>query len=195
MANEYAELGALKTARGIALDDIADDAALTTALTAASRAIDRKTGRRFWLDSTATARVYNPRSRITAQGLLLVDDIGSDSGLIVETGSGLSWTAVTEYDPSPDNATARGEAITGLSATGWGLTYGPDRVRVTAKWGWPAIPEEITMATLILANRLYLRKDTPEGVKGTADWGVIRLSRWDPDVESLVAPYVLFGFA
>lgn len=200
MADDYATLDELKAARRIKSGTETDDAALEAVLTAASRAIDTKTSRRFWLDADPAARVFNPRGRVVSEPdgeRLLVPDIGTTDGLIVETGYGTNWTAVTGYDLEPENATAYGTAITSLFLPygTWGSGITTQRVRITARWGWPTVPDEINRATLILANRLYLRKDSPEGVAGTAEWGVIRLSRWDPDVESLVGPYVLPGIA
>jgi hypothetical protein len=44
--------------------------------------------------------------------------------------------------------------------------------------------------------RLYKRKDSPEGVLGTAEWGgPVRLSRVDPDVAALLTPFVIPGMA
>ncbi|MFC6017218.1 phage gp6-like head-tail connector protein [Plantactinospora solaniradicis] len=193
MATEYATLPELKAFRRKSGDT--DDGLYQPRLIAASRAIDRKTGRRFYLDETATARTFNPRGRTTPDGLLLVDDIGSAAGLVVEVGTGSSWTAVTNYEPSPDNALAQNEPITGLlrATPFWG--YAPDRVRITAQWGWPTVPDDIKEATLLLANRLLLRKDSPEGVAASGEWGALRLSRWDPDVEALVSPFIQPGFA
>ncbi|MFD9368779.1 head-tail connector protein [Streptomyces sp. NPDC060020] len=196
MANEYADLGTLK--RQLSLDDTDDsrDALLEQALTAASRAIDKAVGRRFWLDGTAVQRVYRPQGRTVVEDdgtALLVDDIGSTSGLIVETGSAGSWSTLTGWEALPDNALADGRPITGLLRSGsWGT--GTNRVRITARFGWPAVPDEIVQATLIQANRLFKRKDSPEGVTGSAEWGVVRLSRRDPDVWNLIEPYVLPGF-
>jgi hypothetical protein len=196
VANEYADLGTLK--RQLRLDDADDsqDASLQQALTAASRSIDRATGRRFWLDGTAVQRTYRPEGRTVTQTdgtALLVDDIGSVSGLLIETGTATAWSALTDWEALPDNALAVGRPITGLLRSGgWGA--GTSRVRVTAKFGWPAVPDEIVQATLIQANRLFKRKDSPEGVTGSAEWGVVRLSRRDPDVWNLIEPYVLPGF-
>ncbi|MFC8456442.1 hypothetical protein ACFUJ0_06100 [Streptomyces sp. NPDC057242] len=67
-------------------------------------------------------------------------------------------------------------------------------MRVGTRFGWPAVPDDITEAALIQAARLYRRKDSPEGVTGSAEWGVVRLSRRDPDVWNLIDPYVLPGF-
>lgn len=196
MANEYSDLATLKLQLGIT--DTARDTLLNRALTAASRAIDKQTGRRFWLDAVAVARVYNPYKRIARDGrgeLLLTDDIGTASGLVVEVGTTGSWTALTSYETYPDNALADGLPLAGfLLPTGvWGTSL--TRVRVTARWGWPAVPDDIEQATRLQAGRLYRRKDSPEGVAGSADWGLVRVPRLDPDVLALVEPYTLPGFA
>lgn len=198
MANEYGDLATLKSNLGIEADDDTRDTQLNRALSAASRSIDKTTGRRFWLDATVKQRVFRLHGRVVCDDdgdLLLVDDIGSITGLIVEAGSGGSFTAVTGYETSPDNALADGEPITGLRRLNgiWGT--GTTRVRVTAKFGWPVVPDDITEATLIQAARVFKRKDSPEGVLGSAEWGVVRLSRRDPDVWAFIEPYLLPGFA
>ena len=197
MANEYGTLVALKERLGIEADDTSREAPLNSALAAASRGIDRATGRRFWLDADPVQRTYNPRGRIVRESdgdLFLVDDIGNVAGLVVETGSGTSWSAVTDYETGPENAIADGKPITGLLRTlgTWGLTT--TRLRVTARFGWPAVPDEVTEAALIQASRLYKRKDSPEGIIGSAEWGVRNLSRRDPDVWALIEPFILPGF-
>ena len=196
MANEYAELSVLKEMLSIEADDATRDNLLSKALTAASRSIDRATGRRFYLDATASARTYNPAGKVVFDvfgARLLIDDAGA-APTLVETGSGDSFTAFTDYETGPDNALVRGRAITSLLSPSSSWDYGTARVRVTAQWGWPAVPEEIEQATLIQASRLFKRKDSPEGVTGSAEWGVVRLSRRDPDVWALIEHFVLPGF-
>lgn len=197
MAHEYGTLAALKEKLGIEADDTSRDTLLTSALASASRSIDQACGRRFWLDDVAVQRTYRPAGRTVCEDdgeLLLVDDVGSDTGLVVEAGRGASWTEVTGYETQPDNALADGRPVTGLlRVTGtWGLAA--SRVRVTARFGWPAVPDDITEAALIQASRLYKRKDSPEGIIGSAEWGVRNLSRRDPDVWALIEPYILPGF-
>jgi hypothetical protein len=195
VANEYAELAELKQAVGIDADDPSEDALLTRALTAASRSIDTACGRRFWLDAMPSARLFRLTGRTVqdADGVrVLVDDIGA-APVLVETGASASWTAVDDYETGPDNALALGRPITSLRQAGsWGGIAG--RVRVTARWGWPEVPPEIGQAALLQANRLFKRKGSPEGVTGSAEWGVVRLSRRDPDVWALIEHYVLPGF-
>ncbi|WFF07251.1 hypothetical protein O7622_01220 [Micromonospora sp. WMMD1076] len=187
----YATLPQLKAARRITAAD--DDAALTRALAAACRMIDRRCGRTFTLAAAPAPRVFGVAGRVTPAGVLLVDDIASTTGLLVETGSGETWTSTTAWEPSPFNSIEIGWPITELASP---LGYWSSRsVRVTARWGWPTVPDEISMAAVLLANRLYMRKDSPEGVAGSSEWGAVRLSRWDPDAEALIAPYVLPGIA
>lgn len=188
MANEYASLAELKEARRIAPSDTEDDASLQRALTRASRAIDSRTGRRFYSDGAASERVYSRQGRVTSSfggEALLVDDIASTTGLSV---LGVSASDLSFW---PDNALTRGRPITLIARTSW---YGTAPVRVTADWGWPEIPEEIKEATLLLANRRFMRRNSPEGVSGWATEGAIQVSRFDPDVEDLIAPYFLHGF-
>lgn len=201
MANEYGTLATLKEKLGIEASDTTRNTLLTSALASASRSIDKTTGRRFWLDPALVARTYNPRGKVVCDDdgeTLLVDDIGSATGLVVETGPAAGpWTTVTGYETTPDNAFVNGRAITGLLRPGstWAWQRGSTtRVRVTARFGWPAVPDDITEAAMIQASRLYKRKDSPEGIIGSAEWGVRNLSRRDPDVWALIEPYILPGF-
>lgn len=184
---DYATLAELKTE--LRITDTSDDTELQSKLTSASRRVDRDTGRRFYVDSVTSTRIY----RAHHEELLIVDDISTDTGLVVEIGRGTSWATVdsTSYDLLPENAVADAVAIETLQRINavWPL-WGPQRVRVTAKWGWPAVPEEIKNATLLLAGRLFRRKDSLEGVKGFADLGVVRVSKYDPDYNDLIGPYV-----
>ncbi len=196
MANEYATLVELKSMRRIEPGDTADDTLLQSRLTRASRAIDDRCGRRFYADGSATARTYRTAGRVASGRdgeLLLVDDISATAGLIVEVGDGTAWTAVTDYTSEPENAVARGRAIEGLRRD-CGYWSTNRRVRVTANWGWPAVPDGIVEATLLLANRRFKRKDSPEGVSGWAAEGAVRVSRFDPDIEDLVEPFLAPGF-
>ena len=194
--NLYTNLDTLKLS--MKMTDADRDDLLNAAIRAASRSIDSYCGRRFWQDFAVSARTYSTRGRTVRNcdgTLLLVDDIASDADLAVETGDGSTWTDVDvdTLDLGPDNAVARGLAITGLTArtAGWGTR----RVRITAYWGWPTVPDEVAQACLIQAARLYRRKDSPEGVVGSAEWGVIRVGRVDPDMQALLQPYVIHGFA
>ncbi|MGW3346796.1 hypothetical protein ACWDA3_26085 [Nonomuraea rubra] len=193
----YLSLADLK--ESVHITDTDRDAALARALAAASRSIDLTTGRRFWLDAEASARVINPRGRITRDDdgeHLLIDDLGAVDDLVVEIGRGSSWTDITaSVEAEPTDALAKLRPITSLLRVGGSWpSGGGQRVRVAERWGWPQYPDQVVQASGILAMRLFKRKDSPEGVLGSAEWGVIRLSRNDPDVYGLIQPFILPGF-
>lgn len=189
---DYTDLATVKAALGKDSADDRDDL-ITNAIASASRLIDRRTGRRFYADTTATARLYTPTSAtLTDLGdvAILVDDIASITDLAVAYGTtGTSWTDVDEYETGPDNALSYGRPITQIRGV-YGWLPGLVRLQVTARWGWPAVPDEISQAATLLAARLYRRKDSPQGVIASAEWGAVRVSRFDPDVEALIGPFI-----
>jgi hypothetical protein len=191
----YTSVALVKASLGKETADDRDDLILL-AISAASRMIDRKTGRRFYLDDEVSARVFRTSGRTyydrSGNSHLLIDDVAETDGLIVEVGAAPTWTALTTYETGPSNATSMGAPVTSLmSTTGWWS----GTVRVTARWGWPAVPDEVRQAATLLAARLYRRKDSPQGVITSADWGSVRVSRVDPDVEALLSDFALPGFA
>lgn len=198
---DYIDLTTVKKA--LKSTEVTRDDLINQAISAASEGLDAYTGRTapgFSLDAAATARSYRTHGRVVpirGEGeLLLIDEVGSATGLVVETGTvAAGWTAVTAYETQPDNTLAEGHPITGLLLTSGCWPTDTTRVRVTARWGWPAVPQRVKQAALIQAIRLYGRKDSPEGVAGSAEWGAIRLGRIDPDVQALVERLVLLGFA
>ena len=197
MAQEYVTREALKNQLNIEAGDTDRDARADRAVRAASRAIDRATGRRFFLDEQPQTRTYRLDSRIVREregDLLLVDDIGDTAGMVVEVGYNTSWSPVTDYETHPDTALADGRPVTGLLRLGRVWALPSVRVRVTARFGWPTVPDDIAEAAMIQAARLFKRADSPEGVMGSAEWGVVRLSRRDPDVWALIEPYIIPGF-
>lgn len=188
MANEYATLAELKT--HLRITNTNDDTELQAKLTAASRRVDRDTGRQhgYWQDSGTSQRTYE----ITHPYLLPVDDISTTTGLVVEFGINTSFTTVpsTYYDFLPENALADSYAIEVIrrSVGSWPVGIGY-RARITAKWGWAAVPDQIKAATLLVAARLFRRKDSPEGVKGNNDFGQVFVSRYEPDYDWLIGPF------
>ena len=205
LTNSYASLAQLK-ARVRKTASTEFDAELERVLVATSRAIDRFTGRRFWLDPAPTARLYRPRRD---SDCLTVSDIGSSAGVIVETddGSGAFATAWsgTEFLLEPFDAELDDpvpEPYTRISSTTSGrwfrapISTTRPTVRVTARHGWPgatvasgvaAAPPDVVEATLLKAARLFRRRDTPDGVAGTTETGIVRISRQeDPDVALLL---------
>ena len=194
----YAPLSEVKSR--LKITDTDRDESLVRNLAAASRSIDKTCGRRFYLDPEPVARILNPKGRTTldADGWhLLTADIGDVDDLAVAIGRAPAWSDVTtQVEAEPTDALDKLRPVTSLLRIGgtW-PSGGGQRVQVTARWGWPAVPDEIQEATVLLALRLARRKDSPEGVLGSSEWGVVRLSRTDPDVGALVGPFIQYAFA
>lgn len=192
----YTTSANVKLALGIT--DSARDDLVDMAVAAAIKAIDNATHRTFLQTVTAAAREFSTRRRTrpTRDGeLLLVPDISTDTDLVVKVGDGTDFTTLdaSAFELEPDDALDKGEPVTALL-----LIYGSwqlnRRVQITAKWGWATVPDDITQAALIQACRYFRRKDSPEGVAGSSDWGLVTAPRLDPDVRAIVDDYVLPGF-
>lgn len=199
ITNGYTTLNAMKTFLSIA--DNTDDTLLEGMIEAASRSIDRIANRRFYLDANASARQYRAYNEVFAY----VDDIGTTSGLLValdEDGDGVfetSLTLNTDFLLDPLTASSLGRPFTQLTIVNtsysWpvfpgifsnGLRPG---VQVTARWGWPSVPDDIETACQILTADLYKRKDSPGGILGLGDLGAIRMSPLGRDVTAMVRAY------
>lgn len=189
----YASTAQIKAA--LRITDSVDDTLLNMAGSAASDLIDGYCGRSFGVGSAV--RYFAADDPY----LLQVDDIANTTGLTIETSDEdpPAWEVVwdaTDYQLEPLNQQSEGLtwAYTRIRAIGdylWPNDYGEVGVKITANWGWPAVPITITQAAVIQASRIFKRLDSPLGVLGFGDMGAIRVSRQlDPDVAQLVAPYV-----
>lgn len=182
----YITRDVLKNALGIKVNDAGKNALLDMALNASAQAIYRKTGkRRFDRDQVlVTRRVPTPGrlvwDRRWRSFRLMTPDIATTEGLEVYQFEGGALASVTAIEP--DNP---GEPVTGLLGT-----FG-DVAVIRAFWGWPEIPADIVQAQMLQAMRYYRRKDSPEGIAGTAEWGLVRVPRLDPDVAEMVEDYCI----
>jgi gp6-like head-tail connector protein len=184
----YASLDELKDHLEIELDEDADDTLLTLALSAASAMVDRYTKRRFTKDVELTSRVYSTYQR----EVVTTDDIADDDELEIRTDDGSNTFATVldadDFTLEPVNASADGQPWTQIYSEAWPRRL-RNGVKVTAHFGWAAVPDEVKQATLIQAARIFKRKDSPFGVAGSPEAGseLRLLARLDPDVEQLLA--------
>jgi hypothetical protein len=175
----------------------AEDATMEAAIESASRIIDAHTNRRFYSDTTVSARVYYADTPIRCT----VDDFSTTSGLIIKTDTGDNGTydqtwAATEYILEPINAEIGGVSgqpyniIVATIPKLFPVTGRRPRIQVTAKWGWASVPDTVRQACLVQAARLFRRAQTPEGFAAGESFGAIRVStKLDPDVQMLLAPF------
>ena len=194
ITNGYATLAEAKAYLSIA--DSIDDTMLESMVEAASRSIDNIAGRRFYLDASASARLY----RGTNPYILTVDDFGSTTGLALALdtgGDGTYETTLTynvDYVVEPFNAVAMGKPYTQSTLVGgqllpWLLPNLRPSVQMTAKWGFPTVPDDISQACLILTADMYKRKDSVGGNLGISELGAIRMSPLGRDIAAMTRAY------
>lgn len=193
----YATLAELRAYVGIPVLDTADDVSLALALDAATSQVDHYCDRTFTADGAPTVRVYTASDFDRVE----IDPVSTLTGLVVKTDENddgtfeTTWTINTDFRVEPANAVSAGEPWTRLVSLGtrWfpRLQYRPG-VQVTAAFGWPGgvAPAAVKQATLILATKLWKRKDAPFGVAGSVEFGSeVRILAGDMDAERLLKPY------
>lgn len=177
--------------RSLDLTDSVDDALLELVIEAASRQIEQYTERIF-TSSTAT-RIYTPQDNFNVE----IDDLTSLTTLKTSTNlDGVfdqTWTT-TDYQLEPLNGLAGGMQVpyNHIRAVGdyWFPTsMGEATVQVTGVFGHATIPTAIRQACILQSARYYRRADSPMGVAGFDAMGVVRLSRIDPDIATLLEPF------
>ena len=195
MTNPYASLDDVKAAARIV--DTFDDALLETAIESSSRDIDAYCERVFF--STNATRVYVPEDIFVVE----TDDIISVTTLKTDTaGDGtFNQTFTTgDFQLEPLNGLAGGveTPATRIRAVGqflFPVYLGRDvkankaSIQVVGEFGFASIPIAIKQATILAALRAYKRYESPTGVLGFSDMGVVRVGRMDPDVTRLIDPY------
>lgn len=197
ITNGYTTLAVLKSAMRIPSADTTDDALLEMAIESASRQIDGYCERVFYSTAGQT-RVYRPTDSFVTE----IDDLVSLTTLKTSIDGktfDTTWQS-SDYQLEPLNGIAGGitSPATQIRAIGdyvfplWtsnNVNSGEATVQVTGTFGWSAVPTAIKQATILLAQRQYKRYDSPLGVAGFGDVGVIRVSRIDPDVVAMIAPF------
>ncbi|BBY43239.1 hypothetical protein [Mycolicibacterium celeriflavum] len=198
-APQYVTADELAAWHSESIDPVENEAELTLAVEAASRAIDKATGRCFGQVASNETRWYTPEF-YRDRWLIDIDDLMSDDALVIEVDrDGTPEAAITAYKLTPINAAAIGrpwtriEVLPSSAVKPNGLRNG---VRVSARWGWSAIPSAIRYATLVQAARFYDRRN---GIGGTLTskqvddvsmaWAASAIQDLDPDVLTTIAGY------
>jgi hypothetical protein len=196
ITNGYATLAELKAVMRIPSADTVDDSLLETSIEAASRQLDGFCERVFYTNSGT--RVYMPNDSFVCE----TDDIVSITTLkTASDGTSFDTTwSTADYQLEPLNGRAGGivTPFTQIRAVDDLLfpTFGGEAtVQIVGTFGWSAVPIAIKQAVLMLAQRQFKRYDSPLGVAGVGDLGVISVSRIDPDVQALVSPFRKVRFA
>lgn len=185
LTNCYVTLDEIRSRLGGQITET-NNAAIETAITSACRMIDVWCGQQFSADAAATARIYRPRSLWAAK----TDPIYTTTGLIIQTDSGLDGTYATTWTAAQyeldwfggdmnDLLGAPYDTIRSLGAVTFPVTgWRQNTLKVTAKWGWATVPQNVAAAARILSVDTWKRKDVPFGIStGTVDFGPLRIGR------------------
>ena len=192
VTNGYCTLNQLKAS--LRITDSVDDELLELAIEAASREIDTAC-ERFFYQLDGQTRYYTATDPYVVE----TDDIRSITSVKTsEGGDGVYDTVwqTKDWQEEPLNGYVSGIATptTRLRAIDdylWPTDAdGEALVQIVGDFGWDAVPTAITQATVILAARIYKRNDSPLGVAGIGDMGVLRVSSVDPDVRVLIQPFM-----
>lgn len=195
--NVYVDFDEIKALCRPGVTSTARDVADLRILRAICRQVERACGgRTFFRDGVASARTYPiVAGRVTNTmrygEILWTDDVASET-VTIETGTGLTgctWTAVnSDYLTAlPMRAINNGDCIEGFQLSRG--TFGTGAARVTTDWGYPSIPAPIQHAVSMQMQRLLAREGSPEGIRGNAEWGLVRVPRLDPDIEKMVESF------
>lgn len=194
---DYITSANFKTRHGITVTT--NDTRIAEHVTTASRRADQITLRTFGPHSgAATARYFRPLNCDT----LWIDDAYEITSVEVDYGDDgtyeTTW-ATTDYETDPENGIGpdgqSGWPTTTLRAVGsyrFPMYSRRRPVKVTAKWGWAAIPDAVKEATYLLANRLFYEVSVPSGnTPPSPDFGLPGSGLRRPyTAEDLLRPYV-----
>lgn len=202
---DYVQLNDLKAHLRIPTANTDDDAELGMVITAASRAIDSTCNRKFGLAPSVALRIYTWGGELMdGRPALPVDDFQTSTGLIVAADYALDFTYSTtltlgtDFDLYPWNAAGDVQPWTHLvmraGQTNDKFPVEATGVKVTAQYGWTAIPSLVEVACLIQSSRWFMRRDSWAGVAGSPEVGseVRLLANLDPDVQAALQPMVRY---
>lgn len=187
IGDPYISRALMKNVLGIEPGNTDEDALIDRAILGAARSIERRSGwPTFWNTGTAVARTIDVTRKIvrvrhagwTFDKVLLRNGIASPDGFLVD---GYSSPVLM-----PEDAIDEGLPADAIRLPGGGSYGNYGSLTVTAVWGWPAVPDDIIMANQMQSHRYYDRKGSPEGVAGSAEWGITRIPPLDPDVLSIL---------
>ena len=194
ITNGYCTLADVKAA--LRITDTIDDALIENSINAASRMIDQYCNRYFYSSPAGEVRYFQANDGFTCW----IDDMQSITDLKTSSTDPLifdtTW-ATGDYQLQPNNSKANGaySPYTMIQATDnylFPVWADIALVQVTGQFGWASIPDPIKFATIIQASRLFKRLESPLGVAGVSDMGIMRVgSNIDGDVAQLCNPFRL----
>ena len=187
--------------RGIHRIEDAPDSRYEEAIATATGQIDEFCGRRFDM-VTSVSREFDVELDYLSGHFasMTIDDIpvggptvsrvelstdpsDDDSWVVQESGWWLSSGVPGARTPKEGWPYAE---LTVARTYGWEGRY----VRITADWGWDAVPKQVERACLMSAARIVNREDSVMGILSSGDFGTVGVfPRPDPDTARMLRPF------
>jgi hypothetical protein len=194
ITNGYVTRAEVQNALGLGTATLVPDSEeIDQVITSVSRAIDDYCGRFFYsvagtVTYTANDYLYLPIGDWSAVTSIKTDEDNDGTPEV-------TLTAGTDYRLAT-NKVVPGWPYTAIQITSFashtlplGVTEGVEVVG-TRGWGANAVPAPVTAGALLQVCRIHARRQSPYGVAGSPEGGIVRLlSRLDPDVELMLRPY------
>jgi hypothetical protein len=175
---------------------VQDTSLLDDVVTSSSRLIDRYCGREFFQVTEARTFATDDIYSLTFGSF---NDLVSVTTLKTDpTGAGTYSTTIsaTSFQLLPYNAPQADEPYTSVQLLGgvqWPVpTFNmrQNTVEITGVWGWPAVPVDVKQACRIIVNEVSKMQESPLGVAGFGEFGVMRVSKTMPArAMQLLGPY------
>lgn len=153
---------------------VADEVEIAAALAAAENSVNSYCQRTFVVPTAATARTFVGYRNYE----LDVPDIASTADLVIVNAGDTLVAADYQLEispgvPGPVGVDGRTWPYTRIQRTSGYWDVNDDHeatISITARWGWPAIPDEVPMATKLLARDYLLARDTGFGIVQVGDF-------------------------
>lgn len=188
------------------LSDLANTELLDDVVTAVSRLIDQACQRTFWQTAVDTARLFPTTSSNVLEFGEFNDAAAVTEIAVDRDGDGTFEEVISasNYVLEPVEPSAAPEArpytcVRLLNNVYWpgvggsAISGRTHLIRVTGTWGWPAVPAMVKQACRLQTARVLKRQESSLGVAGFGEFGVVRVSRIDPDIDSMLQPYKLLS--
>jgi hypothetical protein len=175
------------------------DIDIQRALRGASNAINQRCRRVFTKDTVDTTRYYQPLST----GQVWIDDLATLTSFATDSNADNTWATTwvenTDFTLNPYNASSLGWPYTSIelhTSSNYAFVWTSRGVRVVGRFGWPSVPDDIKVATVLQAHRwLKRQRQNPYSVAGFGvDGATVRIPSVDPDIDEILTPYILRSF-
>jgi hypothetical protein len=193
LLNAYCALLDVRNVDVVNMTGTTHDDLLSKVISGVSRKIDRFVGFRFY--NVSETRYFTANDHYCLE----TGNIASSSGITIEVDHDGDGTYEITFNSTDFNLTGYNDVLDGFPYSGIETTplglYTFSKLRkgnkITAPFGWAAVPDQVEIACILQSNRIWSRFKTPLGQAGASAVGAINLSipDLDPDVKDMLMDF------